>query len=127
MNNDFDLEMLEEPTATIQMIRPVSPTFPPAHFEWQLKSQTVVKTTLLEPSIELLNIPFIIRHGDDHVFLESPQWDSLRTHGNTVREAISNMLELIRDVIEEYIFVDTSELTQDAIEFRNFLIQKLFV
>ena len=79
-----------------------------------------------EPTIELFNIAFHIRRSGEHIIVESPQWDSLRTHGKTTREAIDSMLGLIRDVIEEYVFIPESELTLDAIEFRNFLIRRLF-
>ena len=84
-------------------------------------------STFLEPSIEIFGIQFNIRQGGEYLSIESTQWPSLTAHGKTMREAIENMLEILRNAISEYIFVPESELTEDANDFRKFLIQKLLV
>lgn len=93
----------------------------------EVRETTVWKTTFLQPGIEIFNIPFEIRQGEQYVFVESPQWPSLKSYGVSVKEAIDNILSVIKDVANEYIFVDESELASDAVEFRRFLIRKLLV
>jgi len=89
-------------------------------------STTVKKTTSMQPSIELLNIPFYVRRGEDAVFIESLQWPSLRTFGETFEDAVSSMMELIQDVLDEFVFSHESELAPNAIEFRAYLIETIF-
>lgn len=123
MDSYPEIPILEKPSGTVSSM---------TNFRWlPIKVETkflpvAPNLTILEPSIELFNIPFTVRHGEDYVFVESPQWPSLRTYGKTAQEAIKNMLVVIRDVTQEYIFVAESELADDAIAFRRFLIQKLF-
>lgn len=88
-----------------------------------MRTETI--KTFLQPSIELFNIPFDIRQENEYVFVESPQWPSLKSYGKNAVEAIENMFFVIREVANEYVFADQSELAADAIEFRRFLIQKL--
>ena len=114
---------LEEPTIVAGDIRKVS-----WHSEEKVQIRQVLQhLTFLQPTIELFNISFNLRQDDEYVYLESPQWPSLQSYGRTVQEAISDMLGLIRSVIQEYVLVPESELASDAIEFRRFLIQKLLV
>jgi len=68
---------------------------------------------------------FNIRHGQEFVFVESPQWPSLKTFGKTSQEAIINMLKLITNALEEFVFCSEEELSDDAREFRKFLIGKV--
>jgi hypothetical protein len=121
MNDSYEVAVLEEPTAAIGQMRLVSAQPAKIEFKW-----TVLNQTVLEPNIELFNIAFNIQHSDEHVFVVSPQWPSLRTYGKTAREAIADMVALIRHVTREYVFVPESELAEDAIEFRKFLMQRLF-
>ncbi|MBI3365896.1 MAG: hypothetical protein HY033_13440 [Ignavibacteriae bacterium] len=124
-----DLDLAKEPFITsVNKMRVI----PSLLFDAQVVSRTTQELslrhkTILEPSIEIMGIPFNIRHTEERVFLESLQWPSLSAYGQTIREAMSNMLALIWVSIEEYVFVPQSELAQDAIEFRNFLIRKIFV
>jgi len=85
----------------------------------------IIKTTPPPLEIELCNITFAIRQGEERVLLESPQWPSLRAHGENAADAISNMLSVIQEVAQEYVFAEESTLTNDALGFRRFLIQKL--
>jgi hypothetical protein len=110
-----------EPKATVMNLN---------SFSWEPQETEVhlpvtMTLTPLQLGIELFNIPFDIRQGREFVFLESPQWPSLRTHGKNVAEAIDNMLSVIQEITQEYIFAEEASLAADAIAFRRFLIQKL--
>ena len=122
MDSNYEVALLEKPSTTVKSMRKVS--WLPAS---ALVRQEIAHRTFLNPQIELFNIPFYVRHGDEFVYVESPQWPSLQSYGKTAQEAILNMLDLIRNVIQEYVFVPESQLADDAIEFRNFLMQKLFI
>ena len=122
MNDSYDVATIDKqrPYAVVERMMPVD-----WHVAGAKPGQVLLNQTVLQPTIELFNIPFSIRHGNDYVFVESMQWPSLTTYGKTAQEAIANMVELLRDVVGEYVFVPESELTEDAIEFRKFLIRKL--
>ncbi|MGO9480930.1 MAG: hypothetical protein ACLP05_03995 [Candidatus Kryptoniota bacterium] len=82
-------------------------------------------STYIDPTIELLGIPFKVRHGEKYVFIESLRWPSLQTFGETTQEAIQNMRKLIKDVVEEFVLASDDELAEDAIEFKQYLIKKM--
>jgi hypothetical protein len=127
VDNVFEITE-QKPSAAISSMRPV--LWQSQRISVSLKpnfEKTVKNKTVLQPGIELFNIAFNVRQGDEYVFVESPQWHSLQSYGKTAREAIENMLAMIRDLVQEYIFVGEAELSGDAIEFRKFLIQKLLV
>lgn len=88
---------------------------------------TVRHRVFLPPRLEVLNIPFLVRRDESgFVHLESDQWPSLSAFGEDVGEAVSNLVSLLKDAINEFVFVREEDLAEDAIEFRNFLISKLF-
>lgn len=82
----------------------------------------VRRSTLLPPRIEMFGIPLMIHARGEVVEIESPQWPTLRAIGSSTKEAIESVRSLIRDDIEEFVRSDSSELSQDAVEYRDFLI-----
>jgi hypothetical protein len=121
--NEYDVMMMLEPKASDMSLR----KFSCRPQEIDIRFPVVIKTTLPPLEIELFNIPFDIRQGKEYLFLESRQWPSLKTHGKDAAEAITNMLSVIQEVTQEYVFVEESKLSDDALGFRRFLIQKLLV
>jgi hypothetical protein len=118
----------ENRTATVSTMIPIEWRHPlPANYVIERRDPVhLVNLTALDYSIEILNIPFIVRREKESVIVENPRWVSLRTHGGTMRDAVNEMLELIQEMVKEYVLASENELTQDAIEFRRYLIQKMF-
>jgi hypothetical protein len=81
--------------------------------------------SILLPRIEIMGIPFSVRKEEDRVALESDRWPSLRASADSVPDAISEMQSLLSDVIEEYVMCSEDVLSEDAKEFRHYLINTL--
>ncbi|MEK6649707.1 MAG: hypothetical protein AABY75_01905 [Bacteroidota bacterium] len=124
MGNLTDVAQLEPPRAAVDTMTRFRSEFVGLP-SYRVMRQAVRHQTLVPPSVELLNIPFNIREEGELVHLVSPQWPSLQTFGRTAQEAIDEMLGLVRNVVEEYVLVPESELSEDALEFRRYLIQRM--
>ncbi|GEM_PF-6814133 len=92
----------------------------PRFFERKVKSISIHR-----PTMEILGVPFMIRDEEARTVLESNRWPSLRTSGQTLAEAIEEMRSLLTDVIQEYVLCEEEELSEDAKEFRHYLISTL--
>lgn len=91
----------------------------------QITTWRVPTSTMVSPIVELFGIPFRIRYGEKHVFMESPRWPSLQTFGQSAEEAIKDMMHLLKDAVEEFVLAPDEELADDAIEFKQYLIKKM--
>ncbi len=85
----------------------------------------VENRTILEPEIQVLNIPFRVTGEEEGVFLENHEWPILTAAGASFPEALENLRSLLATVIKEYVFVSEEELAEDAIRFRRYLVGKL--
>jgi len=77
------------------------------------------------PKIEISGIPCSVRPEAEEVVLESDQWPSLRASGPRVEDAIADMRSLLHDVIEEYVLCAEDTLSDDAKDFRYYLMSTL--
>src|SRR2546425_8133749 len=84
------LRRIEPPRLSRKQLRPI--------IQWERGY-----TTYFNPSVEIFNIAFNIRHGKENVFIESPQWPSLKAFGKTSEDAIQGMFKLLINVIEEFV------------------------
>lgn len=87
---------------------------------------TIRNSTILSPSVEVLNIPFNVRRSDDLVFLESPNWPSLMAYGEDYQEAVREAVKLIQFAIDIFVLVPEEELAEDGRELRRYLIDRVF-
>ncbi|MGD0591230.1 MAG: hypothetical protein ABSA44_10595 [Bacteroidota bacterium] len=86
----------------------------------------IQRRTIISPSIELFNIEFRIKHDGTDYHIISDQWPILNVFGSSVKEAISELQSIIKDVIQEYVMVPEVTLSPESIEFRNFLLNRIF-
>ncbi len=80
---------------------------------------------ILPPYIELHNISFRVRHEDGYYFLECDKWPILSAFGDTTLDAVRNLNQLVKDVVDDYVFAQEEKLSDDAKEFRSYLISHL--
>lgn len=113
-------------TATVNELGLCDFSFEPIQYSYSTPKAILIEvsSTQIRHTIELMGIPFAVRYGEENVFLESAQWPSLQTFGKSTHEAIQNMMSLLKDVIEEFVFASDSELAEDAIEFKQYLVKK---
>lgn len=97
-----------------------APVIIPRYFGKKVKS-----TSIHRPNLEILGLPFVVREEGTRTILESDRWASLRASGETLAEAIEEMRSLMTDVIEEYVLCPEEALSEDAREFRHYLISTL--
>jgi hypothetical protein len=88
--------------------------------------QRILKRTLINPTIELFNMRFNVRREAEGIYITSEQWPSLSAFGNSFQEAFSNLVSILNDCVREYVMVPEDQLSEDALDFRNLLISKLF-
>lgn len=82
--------------------------------------------TVIVPKIHIMNIPFVVRRGEELMFVESERWPSLTSSGTDLQEAVSEMTKLLGDVIDEYVLAPAAGLSEDSLELREYLLKKLF-
>ncbi len=123
-----DIYMVESPqTVTTGKVDFDASSFEPIRqlLGTQHRTWIVSSSTFVNPTIELFGIPLRVRRDNGNVFIESPRWPSLQVFGENTQEAIESMMGLLKDVIEEYVLAPDSELSEDAIEFKQYLIRKM--
>ena len=117
-------EMMESPEMSVgtKVIFKVDGTFDSKELRQprQLQNRHV-----LPQYVDLHNIPFRVRHEGGYYFLESDKWNILSAFGESLMDAVGNMNQLIKDVIRDYIFSPQDSLSDDAKEFRSYLISHL--
>lgn len=86
------------------------------------REKEVGNRSIYLPKIEIMGIPFLVKREDGETVLESERWPSLRASGPKVQNAIEEMRSLLHDVIEEYVLSSEETLSDDAKEFRYYLI-----
>jgi hypothetical protein len=86
----------------------------------------LLKETILTPNVEISNIHFQVQSKKRIVHIYSREWSSLSSSGASYHEAFLNMVSLLNDLIVEYVFTPEEKLTADAVDFRNFLLRKIF-
>lgn len=82
--------------------------------------------TTLKPEILIAGIPFIVTdmtNGD--VALDHAKYGSLCVCSQSTQGAIESMMGLLIDVAHEYIHADEATLSEDAKEFKRYLIQRM--
>lgn len=94
--------------------------------KWVVKETKIRKRSVISPKIELFNISFSVRSDGESVLIESEQWASLCSSGRNFEEAVSQMIGLLRNTIREYVMESEENLSDDAKDFRNFLVARLF-
>jgi hypothetical protein len=97
-----------------------SPVFVRRYFHRPVRSRSV-----LLPKIEIMGIPFSVRSEGGRVGLESDRWSSLRTWGDSLPDAISEMQSLLGYVIDEYVMCSEDILSEDAKQLRHYFISTL--
>jgi hypothetical protein len=97
-----------------------SSVFIPRYFDKPVKSRSIHL-----PRIEIMGVPFSARKQGERIVLESDRWPSLRSSGDSVSDAISDMQSLLADVVEEYVLCSEDSLSEDAKDFRHYLISTL--
>lgn len=120
MDNIYDVDLLKRPTTSSSVNKVRQWNFTGVEYH-----RLDIKQSAIQPTIELFHIPFRMKISGEYILIESPEWPSLQSFGKTKSEAISSMIDTIINVGREYIFTPEHELTEDAIEFRKFLIRKL--
>lgn len=85
----------------------------------------ILNRSIFLPKIDIMGIPFVIKREENEIVLESERWPSLRASGNKVQEAIDEMRSLMSDVVEEYIMCSEEDLSEDAKEFRHYLLSTI--
>ncbi|MFH0992559.1 MAG: hypothetical protein V1799_21380 [bacterium] len=91
-----------------------------------LHGLTIHRLTIIPPHVELFNIEFRVHKENGHYHLTSDQWPILTTFGDSFQDAVHELQELMKDLIQEYVIVSEEKLSPDSIEFRNFLLSRLF-
>jgi predicted RNase H-like HicB family nuclease len=84
------------------------------------------KLFINKPPIKIHNIPFSIVEENGEFVVSNNVWPSLIASANSVHQAIENASQLITDVIDEYVFESEENLSADAIEFRKYLLTRIF-
>ena len=85
-----------------------------------------VKIFVFKPSLNIQGIPFTVSEGGGSFTLFNPQWPSLTTSDSSLGGAMKNAVELVHDVSEQYVYASEDNLTEDAIEFRKYLLSRIF-
>ena len=94
------------------------------HFLGERKSSKVLRV-IFAPIVLIEGIQFMVSEKAGLFTLSNPQWPSLTTSGSTLKEAISNAAELVQEVKVNYIYEQDSNLTEDGVEFRKFVINSV--
>jgi predicted RNase H-like HicB family nuclease len=81
--------------------------------------------TFMPLTIEIFNIKFALHQGEDGYTIESSEWHSLSSFGITLKEAVENMIDLVKEVLSEYLQTPENELSSDARELRNYLLSQV--
>lgn len=88
---------------------------------------TPEKRSILLPNIDIGKIPFTVTEKEGQYVLSNEQWPSLTSSGSSLSEAIASCFELVQAAIKEYIFESEANLSGDGIEFRRFLLGRIFM
>lgn len=92
----------------------------------QIVKVTSAKCSIILPSIEIGRIMFIASEKDGAYILFNSQWPSLTLGGASLSKVIANMMELIYTVDTQYVLEFNNGLTEDGIEFKKFLLSRIF-
>lgn len=84
----------------------------------------VPSTDKISKSIEINGVEFIINLEEGEFIITHPKW-SLIGSGNTLYEATNDIFNEAKKILPNYIDTPLSNLTTEAIQFREFLL-KLF-
>ena len=85
-----------------------------------------VKIFIFKPSVNIQGIPFTVAEEHGSFTLFNPQWPSLTASDSSLVGAMKNAVELVYDVSEQYVYASEDNLTEDAIEFRKYLLSRIF-
>ncbi|MBM4172515.1 MAG: hypothetical protein FJ214_11655 [Ignavibacteria bacterium] len=77
-------------------------------------------TKVIKPSIFLSGEEFLLSIEENEVVLTHPKW-SLSSSGINLREAEIRLIEKARIYLEGYKHIPIAELSNEALEFRNYL------
>jgi hypothetical protein len=128
--SDRDVYVLDDPkterTSSAQILLHKPDPGPVPKMRWISLPRTQIKNiTILDPSVRMFNIPFEVNREGDAILLENHNWPILTVSGNSFDEALENLGGLLKTIVREYVFVPESELAEDAVQFRRYLINKL--
>ncbi|MBI3586514.1 MAG: hypothetical protein HY088_05240 [Ignavibacteriales bacterium] len=82
------------------------------------------KTVYFQPSVNIEGIPFSVSETEGLFVLSNSQWPSLSSSGSSLFEAMGNAAQLVAEVCDEYIYESDENLSEDAKEFRKFLLSR---
>ena len=95
-----------------------------------LRSQVIpmisAKRSIFLPAIDIGRIMFAVSEKEGEYVLSNSQWPSLTSSGVSLSDAIANMVELIHTVSSQYILESDENLSEDGIEFKKFLLGRIF-
>jgi len=79
---------------------------------------------IIRPTYEIDGEAFLIEHEHGLIWVSHPRW-SLVGYGKTLFEAEKMMLDEAAEFATDLIQIPISDLSPSAIEFRNYLLEKV--